>query len=142
MPTARIVKQVARQYREPVPNSFTRGEVCVLKSLDNSELRGKNGCWCIVDQVYENSCLVCTWDNDYHVSPENLESFYYSPSECSNLFDIGERMSNLYQTGKLNQAAYWILSGLSKLKRPYLEPLEEKLLQFLEQEYEVKPESD
>lgn len=135
VPTARIVKEVARQYREPVPNSFTEGEVCVLLTKDNPELRGKNGCWCIVDQVYDNSCLVCTWDNEYHVEPENLESCHYSPSECSNLFDIGERMSNLHQTGKLAPAAYWILEGLGKLDRPYLEPLEEKLLQFLEQEY-------
>ncbi len=35
-------------------------------------------------------------------------------------------------------AAYWILNGLGKLPKPYLTPVEEKLLSVLETEYGLK----
>ena len=44
-------------------------------------------------------------------------------------------MTLLHQTGKLDKAALWILDGLAKLDESYLTPLEEKLLQVLEEEY-------
>ncbi len=52
--------------------------------------------------------------------------------------DIGVRMSLLYETGQLDEAALWILNGLARIKRPTLTPLEEKLLSILEIEYRTE----
>ena len=104
-------------------------------ALDNPELRGKSGCWCIVSEVYEFSCLVNTWDNEYILRPEHLQSLGYSTDECKQMESIGVRMTLLHQTGKLDEAALWVLNGLAKLKTAYLTLLEEKLLALLELEY-------
>ena len=51
--------------------------------------------------------------------------------------DLGVRMSLLQEKGSLDPAALWILNGLAKLDKPYLDPIEEKLLAFLEREYGI-----
>ncbi len=54
---------------------------------------------------------------------------------------ISIRMSLLYETGQLDEAALWILNGLARIKRPTLTSLEEKLLATLEIEYETQAET-
>ncbi|PSB06981.1 hypothetical protein C7B62_21290 [Pleurocapsa sp. CCALA 161] len=137
VPTGRIVKNVVRRIKDetsaPVP--FRVGEVCQIMAKDNPELRGKSGCWCIVSEVYEFSCLVSTWNSEYLLRPENLKSLRYSTDECKQMENLGVRMTELYETGKLDEAALWVLNGLAKLKTPYLTLLESKLLALLELEY-------
>jgi len=137
VPTGRIVKDVVQRIKdkERSPISFRVGEVCQIRAKDNSELRGKSGCWCIVSEVYEFSCLVATWDSEYTLRPEHLKSWEYSPDECKQMESLGIRMTLLHQTGKLDEASLWILNGLAKLKTPYLTILEEKLLTLLEDFY-------
>ena len=137
VPTGKIVKDVVRRIKDKdrAPIAFQVGEVCFLLAKDNPELRGKSGCWCIVSEVYEFSCLVATWDNEYTLCSEHLKSLEYSPDECKQMENLGVRMTLLHQTGKLDEAALWILNGLAKLKTPYLTILEEKLLTLLEEEY-------
>ena len=89
----------------------------------------------LVSEVYEFSCLVTTWDNEYILRCEHLESWEYSSDECKQMEDLGVRMTQLHQTGKLDEAALWILNGLAKLKTPYLTLLESKLLALLEDVY-------
>ena len=139
VPSSRVVKEVVRRIKdkERVPIPWKVGEVCSLVAKDNPELRGKSGCWCIVHEVYELSCLVQTWDNEYILHPQHLKSLGYSTEECSQMFIIGERMTSLHETGKLDEAAFWILNGLARIKRSSLTDLEEKLLSFLEKEYEI-----
>jgi hypothetical protein len=142
LPSGRIVKSVVERYleRTPVPNPFRVGEVCQILAKDNSQLRGKGGCWCIVTQIHDFSCTVNTFNNEYHLRPEYLKSLNFSSSECSRMEDIGARMSELYETGELDDAAMWILNGLARINRSYLTTLEEKLLKLLEQEYgRLKP---
>ncbi|MGL4881121.1 MAG: hypothetical protein ACRC8K_08640 [Waterburya sp.] len=140
VPTGRIVKNVVQRIKDktsaPVP--FRVGEVCQIMAKDHPELRGKSGFWCIVSEVYEFSCLVSTWNNEYLLRPENLQSLGYSTDECKQMESIGVRMTLLHQTGKLDEAALWVLNGLAKLKTPYLTLLEEKLLTLLELEYGTK----
>ncbi|BAZ47256.1 hypothetical protein NIES4102_43020 (plasmid) [Chondrocystis sp. NIES-4102] len=137
VPTGRIVKDVVQRIKDktsaPIP--FRVGEVCQIMALDNPELRGKSGCWCIVSEVYEFSCLVNTWNNEYFLRPENLKSLRYSTDECKQMENLGVRMTELYETGKLDEAALWVLNGLTKLKTPYLTLLESKLLALLEDFY-------
>ncbi|MBE9048567.1 hypothetical protein IQ255_30020 [Pleurocapsales cyanobacterium LEGE 10410] len=143
VPTGKIVKDVVQRIKdkERPPITLRVGEVCFLIAKDNPELRGKSGCWSIVSEVYEFSCLVATWDNEYILRPEHLKSLGYSADECREMEDLGVRMSLLHQTGKLDEAALWILNGLAKLKTPYLTLLESKLLALLEEEYEIVREN-
>ncbi len=137
VPSGRIVKNVVQRIRDKnqPPIALKVGEVCQIIAKDNPELRGKSGCWCIVSEVYEFSCLVATWDNEYILRPEHLKSLGYSADECKQMENLGVRMTLLHQTGKLDEAALWVLNGLAKLKTAYLTLLEEKLLALLELEY-------
>lgn len=137
VPPGRIVKEVVQRIKdkERLPITLRVGEVCQIIAKDNPELRGKSGCWCIVSEVYEFSCSVATWDNEYILRPEHLQSLEYSQDECKRMENLGVRMSELHQTGNLDEAALWILNGLAKLKTPYLTIFEEKLLALLELEY-------
>jgi hypothetical protein len=137
VPSGRIVKDVVQRIKdkERSPIALKVGEVCQIIAKDNPELRGKSGCWCIVSEVYEFSCLVATWESEYILRSEHLKSLGYSPDECKQMEDLGVRMTLLHQTGKLDEAALWILNGLAKLKTPYLTLLESKLLALLEVEY-------
>ncbi|WP_019505893.1 hypothetical protein [Pleurocapsa sp. PCC 7319] len=137
VPTGKIVKDVVQRIKDKKrpPITLRVGEVCFLIAKDNPELRGKSGCWCIVSEVYKFSCSVATWDNEYILRPEHLQSLEYSQDECKQMENLGVRMSELHQTGNLDEAALWILNGLAKLKTPYLTILEEKLLVLLELEY-------
>jgi hypothetical protein len=118
-------------------NPFVKGEVCRIVVKGNSKLKGKGNCWCIVSQVLDTSCIVDTWSDENEVPIENLESMDFDEREYQNLEDIGVRMTKLHQTGSLDEAALWVLNGLSKLDRSYLTNLEEKLLQLLEAEYKT-----
>ncbi len=137
VPTGRIVKDVVRRIKDknqaPIP--FRVGEVCQIIAKDNPQLRGKSGCWCVVSEVYEFTVWVSTWDNEYTVRPEHLKSLGYSTDERKQIESVGFRMTILQETGKLDEAALWVLNGLAKLKTPYLTILEEKLLALLEREY-------
>ena len=140
VPSGRIVKDVVQRLKNKIkaPIPFQVGEVCFLIVKDNAELRGKAGCWCIVREVHEFSCTVYTWDNQYRLRPEHLKSLEYGESQCQQMENISLRMSLLYETGQLDEAALWILNGLARIKRPTLTPLEEKLLSLLEIEYGTK----
>ena len=136
VPSGRIVNQVVRQIKEKsIPISYRQGEVCRLVAKNNPELRGKGGSWCIVTEVYEFSCKINTWNGEYIVRPEYLKSLNYSEIECKQMEDIGVRMSRLHEKCGLDTAALWILNGLAKLDKPYLDALEEKLLALLEEVY-------
>ena len=143
VPPGRIVKEVVQRIKdkERSPIALLVGEVCQIIAKGNAELRGKSGCWCIVSEVYEFSCLVATWDNEYTLRPKHLKSLEYSADECKQMEDLGIRMTLLHQTGKLDEAALWILNGLAKLKTPYLTILESKLLALLEVEYGIVREN-
>lgn len=140
VPSSRIVKDAVQrlQERAPYPNPFRVGEVCSLVQGDNPNLRGKGGCWCIVSEVGDFSCKVNTWDSEYLLRLEHLKSLNYSVRECRAMEELGVRMTQLYETGELDEAAMWVLNGLAKLTRPYLTPLEDKLLGVLEREYGIK----
>ncbi|MDF5720210.1 MAG: hypothetical protein PUP91_06915 [Rhizonema sp. PD37] len=122
-----------------MPNPYRLGEVCQFVVKDNPELRGKSGCWCIVSQVNEFSCIVMAWDGEYTLKVENLKSFDYSDADCEQMHKLSLRINKLRNSGKLEDVAKANLKHLGEVKRPYLTPLEEKLLELLEQEYRLLP---
>jgi hypothetical protein len=136
VPSGRIVKDVVQRIieRTKAPNPYRIGEVCQFVVKDNPDLRGKGGCWCIVSQVNNFSCNVIAWDGDYTVSTDHLKSLEYSDSNCEQMKELSNRLSRLRQKSNLEEAAINVLRQLGEVKRPYLTPFEEKLLNFIEQE--------
>ncbi|MBW4457850.1 MAG: hypothetical protein KME55_37385 [Nostoc indistinguendum CM1-VF10] len=135
VPPARIVKNVVQQIMErtQVPNAYQLGEVCQILAKDNPELRGKGGCWGIVNHVGEFSCTVRTWDGEYTVGLQHLKSYNYLPAECEQMQVICDRINRVYSSG-LEESVQKFLESLGKLNRAYLTALEEKLLSLLEAE--------
>ena len=126
--------------RTKVPNTYQIGEVCQILAKDNPELRGKCGCWCIVNHLGEFSCTVKLWDGEYTIGLQHLKSFNYLPAERQQVREISDacgglrlRISRVYSSG-LEESVQRFLEMLGKLNRAYLTVLEEKLLKVLESE--------
>lgn len=139
VPSHRIVKDVVQRIMErtQVPNTYQIGEVCQILAKDNPELRGKAGCWGIVNHVGEFSCTVKTWDGEYTVGLQYLKSYNYLPAECEQMRVICDRIGRLRENESLEDAPSTMLKYLGELKRPYLTTVEEKLLGLIEREYGI-----
>ncbi len=139
IPSGRVVKDIVQQIMEKtkVPNPYRVGEVCQIIPKDNPDLRGKGGCWGIIQNVGDYSCTVMAWDGLYTVRIDHLKLLEYTDAECEQMLKICSRITQLGNYDKLEGAAKGILKQLGELKRPYLTPLEEKLLQLMEAEYGV-----
>ncbi|MEH2121104.1 hypothetical protein [Nostoc sp.] len=133
VPTGRMVKDVVQRIMETtqVPNTYEIGEVCQIIAQDNPELRGKGGCWGIVTQASDFTCIVRLWDGEYSIGLKHLKSYDYSHSECQQIQQISDRISKIYSIA-LEESVQRFLESLGKLNRPYLTALEEKLLNVLE----------
>ncbi|MBD2512112.1 hypothetical protein H6G91_33620 [Nostoc muscorum FACHB-395] len=138
VPSARIVTDVVQRIMERtrIPNTYQLGEVCQILAKDNPELRGKGGCWGIVNHVGEFSCTVKTWDGEYMVGLQHLKSFNYLPAECEQMRVICDRITRVYSSG-LEESVQKFLESLGKLNRAYLTDLEAKVLSLLELEIGV-----
>lgn len=136
VPSGRIVKDVVQRIieRTKVPNTYQLGEVCQILAKDNPELRGKGGCWGIVNHVGEFSCTVRTWDGEYTVGLQYLKSCNYLPAECEQMQSLCDRITPVY-FDSLEETVKNLFQSLGKLNRPYLTIVEEKLLSVLELEY-------
>ncbi|MHC5770459.1 MAG: hypothetical protein ACYTXI_33725 [Nostoc sp.] len=134
VPTGRIVKDVVQRIMErtKAPNPYRVGEVCQIIAKDNPDLRGKGGCWGIVNHVGEFSCTVTMWDGKYTVRIDHLKPLNYLESESQQMQLLCDRISRLRESGKLEAAAEAVLKCLGELKRPYLTAFEEELLSFIE----------
>jgi hypothetical protein len=140
VPSGRVVKDIVERIRErtKVVNPYRLGEVCQIIVKNNPDLRGKNGCWCIVTQVNDYSCTVATWDELYTLKLEHLKPLDYSDMDCEQMNSVCKRLTQLRKCGKLEEAATSLLQHIGQVKRPYLTPLEEKLLSLLEEEYQAE----
>ena len=139
IPSGRVVKDIVQQIMEKtkVANPFRVGEVCQIIPKDNPDLRGKGGCWGIVSHIGDYSCTVIAWDGEYTVRIDHLKLLEYTDAEEEQMGKICSRITQLLYCDNLEEAARGILKQLGELKRPYLTPLEEKLLQLMEVEYGV-----
>ncbi|WP_442939858.1 hypothetical protein [Nostoc sp.] len=139
VPSGRVVKDVIERIMErtKAANPYCVGEVCQILVKDNSDLRGKGGCWGIVNQVGEFSCTVAMWDGEYTVRIDHLKPLNYLPTECQQIQLISDRISRVRENENLEKAARAVLKHLGELKRPYLTAVEEKLLGLIEKEYEI-----
>ncbi|NCR42904.1 MAG: hypothetical protein GPJ02_02360 [Microcystis aeruginosa G13-12] len=67
----------------------------------------------------------------YTVREENLRDLQYSPDHWQKMKQLSDRLVELRSLME-EETVKAILETLGKLKRPYLNPWEEKLLKFLE----------
>ena len=139
VPSGRIVRDIVQQIREktPVPNPFRPGQVCQIVTRGNPDLKGRGGCWAIVQECGELSCTVRLWDTNEQVSIQNLKSWDLSPGEQKEVKQICTRLTKLCGVENLDRSAYVFLKNLGK--QSYLTPVEEKLLATLEQHYSNPP---
>ncbi|WP_375502585.1 hypothetical protein [uncultured Nostoc sp.] len=140
IPSARIVTDLVQRIMErtKVPNTYQIGEICQILAKDNPELRGKGGCWGIVNQVNDFSCTVKLWDGEYTVGLQHLKSYNYLPAECEQMQLISDRITRLRQNENLEEASRAVLKYLGELKRPYLTQVEQKLLSLIELECDME----
>ena len=138
IPSGSIVSEAVNLYLaedDTQFNPFTEGEVCQIVVRGNHQLKGLGGSWCIIESAQDGHCIVNTWNNQLSVPIDNLESRNFNEEEDRSIEEVGVRMTALHQTGKLDDAALWVLNGLAKLDKSELSPLEEKLLLVIEETY-------
>ncbi|MBD2357672.1 hypothetical protein H6G41_24185 [Tolypothrix sp. FACHB-123] len=137
IPSGRIVQDIVDKIRErtKLPNPYRLGEVCTLLPKDNPELKGKSGCWGVITHVGDYSCTLETWDAEYTVKIEHLKSLELLDNDCQFMQQLCARLRRLHEIENRDIAVDWLGLGLGKQPKPYLSPLQEKLLADVEQEY-------
>jgi hypothetical protein len=138
VPSGRIVKSIVDKLQEQpnLPDTYYLGQVCQILPKDDPELKGKNGCWGIINHVGNFSCTITTWDGEYLVKMENLKPLDYSESDRQYMQQLCQRLVRLHQSKNRDDAVSWLINGLSKRYQPFLTPLQEKLLAVAEEECE------
>ncbi|MBW4558821.1 MAG: hypothetical protein KME59_23455 [Trichormus sp. ATA11-4-KO1] len=137
IPSGRIVQDIVDKIRDrtKVPNPYRLGEICTLLPKDNPELKGKSGCWGVITHLGDYSCTLETWDAEYAVKIEHLKSLELSDNDCQFMQQLCLRLRRLQEIENRDNAVDWLCLGLGKQLKPYLSPLQEKLLADVEQEY-------
>jgi hypothetical protein len=135
VPPARVVKSVVDRIREkkPVPNPWRIGEVAEMVVKDNPSLRGRGGCWCIITEVLDFSCIVQMWDREIQVKIENLKTLDLPPDQQEEIRRLCDRLNRLTEISELDRSARVLLASLGR--QTFLTDVEEQLLGTLESYY-------
>jgi len=139
VPSSRVVKGIVEQLKEkPLGNAqgFCQvGDVFTLVRLEGKEKK-YNGCWAIAVEPRDFTVIVDVHDATLTVKPENLNKID-SPEAHRQLPQILQRIKRVREVpGFRDRVAYTMLEHMGK--QTYLTPLEEKILQVIEQEYGVE----
>lgn len=109
------------------------GDVFTLTRLEGAE-RKYNGYWAIASDINDFTLRVDVHDATILVKPENLK-LIDEPEVRRQLPQTLKRIRRLRDVGLLDRGAYNVLEGLGR--QTYLTPVEEGLLQWLENHYGV-----
>ncbi|WP_233222629.1 hypothetical protein [Chroococcidiopsis sp. CCALA 051] len=139
VPSGRVVKGIVEQLKEkPLVNAKNYcqvGDVFTLVRLEGKEKK-YNGCWAIAVEPRDFTVMVDVHDATLTVKPENLNKID-SPESHRQLPQILQRIRKVREVpGFRDRVAYTMLEHLGK--QTYLTPLEDKVLQLIEQEYGVE----
>ncbi|WP_071192349.1 hypothetical protein [Trichormus sp. NMC-1] len=96
----------------------------IAGSLVVDNLMGTNG-----------SQILPTSEREYTVKIEHLKSLELLDEDCQFMQQLCLRLRRLHQIENRDSAVDWLCSGLGKQPKPYLSPLQSKLLNLVEQEY-------
>lgn len=138
LPSNKSVKGIVDRIRErtKIPVPYKSGEVCTIITKENPELKGKGGHWCIVDNVYEFSCSVLTWNGEYTMKPENLKSLDLLDSDTAAMQQLCTRLRRLNNIDKIDDIERSVLQAMGRRNKP-LTPVQENLLSLIEKAYGV-----
>lgn len=138
-PSGKIVRDIVDRIRErkKVPNPYQVGEVCVFLPKGNPELRGKSGCWGIVNHIGEYSCTLQAWDGEYTVKIENLSLVELTDGGRNFMQELCLRLNKIYLLPDRDTTIDSFLASLGKQAKPYLTPIQEKLLYTIEYYYQI-----
>ena len=78
------------QASKTVGNPWRVGDVAQIIIKGNPDLKGKGGCWAIIIEVNDFSCIVELWDAEYQVKPENLKELPYSNEQQQEMKQFGD----------------------------------------------------
>ena len=133
VPSTRIVKNVIQSshLRIQAPNTYRVGDVCQILVKENPDLRGRGGEWCVVVEVFNFSCLVKAWDGELQVHVQNLKDLEYSIQQRKKVRSLCDRLNKLSKFYK-EKTVRALLKQFGKSTSPYLLPVEEDVLSFLE----------
>lgn len=132
-----ITQQMKNKQR--VPNPHHVGEVCQITAKGDAELKKFSGCWCIIKEVNPHSCYVRTWRMDFPtIKPENLETVYVGCEDraARSADRIRQLTDKIYEDFEPTHAV--VVEALGRITDPSsLTPKQERLLAFLEEEYNL-----
>ncbi|MFB2879821.1 hypothetical protein [Floridanema aerugineum] len=133
-----IVQRIKDKQR--VPNPRRVGEVCQIMAKGNPDLKQVSGCWCIIMEVKNYSCIIRTWRMDFDaVKPEHLEPIDgASEADAAVICQRIRQLANkVYQDFDPTHAA--ALEAFARLSNPAsLTSKQKRLLAFLETEYGIE----
>lgn len=143
LPSGRVVKGIVEQLKEKplfLAKDFCQvGEVFTLVRLSGKEKK-YNGCSCVAVEAKDFTVLVDVHDITLAVKSENLDKID-SPDVQRQLPQILQRIRRVREVpGLRERIVYTMLEHLGK--QTYLTPLENKILQMIEQEYGVENVDD
>lgn len=120
VPSARVVKSVVDRIREknPVPNPWRVSSIAEILVKDNPELRGRGGCWAIVTEVLDFSCIVQMWDGQYQVKISNLKTLDLPPDQQEEVRRLDKRLTRLTEISELDRSARVLLASLGRRLYP------------------------
>jgi hypothetical protein len=116
----------------PPKSDFSANHTAPVEIVSSFE---QSGCWGVITHVGDYSCTLETWDAEYTVKTEHLKSLELSDNDCQFMQQLCVRLRRLHQIENRDSAVDWLCLGLGKQLKPYLSPLQEKLLADVEQEY-------
>ncbi len=141
VPTRRIVKGIVERLKEKplfVASDFCCiGDVFTLTRLEGEERR-YNGYPCIALVLKDFTIVVDVYDATLTVKPENLKPID-EPDVRRQLPTTIKRIKRVRNVGLLDRGAYSMLEHLGR--QTYLTDFEDKLLNFLETEHGIEPNS-
>ena len=143
VPSGRVVKDVVEQIeqairrRAKIPIPFKANEVYQIMVKGNPELKGLNGCWCIVREINEFSLSVSVKGKNYLVRPNNLKSTDLDSQQQQEYRQVCERIDALYSKCADEPMAIAALDHWFSAKRYWLTPTEEKMLRVLEEDQSI-----
>ena len=137
VPSGRIVKGIVERLKEKplvkASDFCTVGDPFILTRLEGTE-RKYNGCWAIARELRDFTIAVDVHDTTLAVKPDNLDPIDL-PDVRRQLPQTLKRIKRLRSLGMLDRCAYTHLEALGR--QTYLTDVEEGLLQWLENHYNV-----
>lgn len=137
VPSGRVVKDVVERLKAKqltrAADFCVEGAIFTLTRL--MEQRKYNGCWAIAIGINDFTVKVEVHDAVLTVKPDNLNPLDDAQTHRE-LPQLLKRIKQLRDCGMLDRVAYTILESLGR--QTQLTEMEDKVLTFLEQQYQIK----